>query len=41
MDSAYKKVLVKVCGALALHQVHYVVVGGIAVALNGYFRHSP
>jgi hypothetical protein len=40
MDSKLTSSLLTVCSVLNKHGVDYLVVGGIAVTLHGYFRHS-
>lgn len=40
MDSDLKAHLVALCGLLERSCVHYMLVGGTAVALHGYYRHS-
>ena len=40
MEENLRTSLLTVCGLLEVHKVQYVLVGGTAVALNGYFRHS-
>ncbi|PQJ09946.1 hypothetical protein CJD36_014685 [Flavipsychrobacter stenotrophus] len=38
MDTNLAGTLCKVCGVLNKHSVEYLIVGGIAVAIHGYFR---
>ncbi len=38
MDTNLAGTLCKVCGILNKHSVEYMIVGGIAVAIHGYFR---
>lgn len=40
MEDKLKRSLLKVCEILFKHNVQYLLIGGTAVALNGYFRHS-
>lgn len=40
MDNKLISALLTVCSVLNKHDVDYIVVGGIAVALHGYFRRS-
>lgn len=40
MESKLKNSLLNVCTLLEKHHVQYILVGGTAVALNGYYRHS-
>lgn len=40
MDNNLKNSLLTVCKLLEKHNVQYVLIGGTAVALNGYYRHS-
>ena len=40
MDSKLENSIVKICDTLNKHNVQYMIVGGTAVALHGYFRHS-
>ena len=40
MDNGLRDSLIKVCGLLKKHKVEYMIVGGTAVALHGYFRMS-
>ena len=40
MDNNLKNSLLKVCTLLEKHNVQYILIGGTAVALNGYYRHS-
>jgi hypothetical protein len=40
MESDLVGSLLRVCSALNKHAVEYLLVGGTAVALHGYFRHS-
>ncbi len=40
MDANLKNTLLTVCDLLEKHEVQYIIVGGAAVALNGYYRHS-
>lgn len=40
MESSLKDSLLAVCVLLEKHNVHYMLIGGVAVALNGYYRHS-
>ena len=40
MDSNLKNSLLTVCTLLEKHNVQYILIGGTAVALNGYYRHS-
>ena len=40
MDNGLKSSLLKVCSLLSKHNVEYLVVGGTAVALHGYYRMS-
>ena len=40
MDNAFRSSLLTVCKLLEKHTIQYLLVGGAAVALNGYYRHS-
>lgn len=40
MENNLKNSLLTVCSLLEKHNVQYMLVGGAAVALNGYYRHS-
>ena len=40
MEENFKTVLLSVCALLEKYNVKYMLVGGTAVALNGYYRHS-
>lgn len=40
MDSHLAEIILKLCETLNKHEVKYLAVGGIAVALHGYFRQS-
>ena len=40
MDKGLRTSLLTVCGLLSKHKVEYLIVGGTAVALHGYFRMS-
>lgn len=40
MDNNLKNSLLTVCKLLEKHNVKYILIGGTAVALNGYYRHS-
>lgn len=40
MNSSLSKIIIKICGVLNKHGVQYLIVGGTAVALHGYFRDS-
>jgi hypothetical protein len=40
MDNNLKNSLLNVCRLLQKHNVQYILIGGTAVALNGYYRHS-
>lgn len=40
MESNLADSILKVCGVLNKHSVQYIIVGGAAVALHGYFRRS-
>ena len=40
MEGNLKKSLLTVCSLLEKYNVQYMLVGGTAVALNGYYRHS-
>ena|SRR5690242_18435989 len=40
MENNLKSSLLTVCSLLEKHNVQYMLVGGAAVALNGYYRHS-
>ena len=40
MDDDVTKSLLTVCKLLEKYNVPYMLVGGTAVALNGYYRHS-
>lgn len=40
MDNNLKNSLLIVCKLLEKHEVQYILIGGTAVALNGYYRHS-
>lgn len=39
-DESITESILKVCAALIKHHVEYLIVGGTAVALYGYFRWS-
>lgn len=40
MENTLKDSLLTVCKLLEKHNVQYILIGGTAVALNGYYRHS-
>lgn len=40
MDSALKNNILHICSTLNEHSVQYIIIGGTAVALYGYFRLS-
>lgn len=40
MEDSLKSSLLTVCGLLEKYKISYMLVGGTAVALNGYYRHS-
>ncbi len=40
MESNLKSSLLAICALLEKYEIPYLVVGGTAVALNGYYRHS-
>ena len=40
MEDKLKKCLLSVCRLLEKYSINYIIVGGTAVALNGYYRHS-
>ena len=40
MESDLVNTILRVCGILNRHSIQYMVVGGAAVALHGYYRHS-
>ena len=40
MENNLSDAILKICDALSKHRVEYIVVGGAAVALHGYFRKS-
>ncbi|HEX5154475.1 MAG TPA: hypothetical protein VFW07_23675 [Parafilimonas sp.] len=40
MDNDLKNSLVTICNLLEKFNVQYMLIGGTAVALNGYYRHS-
>ncbi len=40
MEKALGDIILHVCNVLNKHSVQYIMVGGAAVALHGYFRHS-
>lgn len=40
MEDSLKNSLLTVCRLLEKYKISYMLVGGIAVALNGYYRHS-
>lgn len=40
MEETLKDSLLNVCRLLEKHNVQYMLIGGTAVALNGYYRHS-
>jgi hypothetical protein len=40
MEENIKKWLLTVCSLLEKYNVKYLLIGGTAVALNGYYRHS-
>lgn len=40
MNSNLAKVIIRICRILNKHDVQYLIVGGTAVALHGYFRNS-
>ncbi|HZI69254.1 MAG TPA: hypothetical protein VFD44_06070 [Hanamia sp.] len=40
MEDNLKATLITVCKLLEKYNVKYLIVGGTAVALNGYYRHS-
>jgi hypothetical protein len=40
MEDNLKSTLLTVCKLLEKYNVNYIIVGGTAVALNGFYRHS-
>ncbi len=40
MENNLKNSLLTICKLLEKHSVQYILIGGTAVALNGYYRHS-
>lgn len=40
MEDSLKNSLLTVCNLLEKYKVQYILIGGTAVALNGYYRHS-
>lgn len=40
MEDSLRNSLLNVCKLLEKHKVNYMLIGGTAVALNGYYRHS-
>ncbi|MDR6560024.1 MULTISPECIES: hypothetical protein [unclassified Arcicella] len=40
MEDNLKNSLLTICGLFEKHNVQYMIIGGTAVALNGYYRHS-
>lgn len=40
MDDKLRTSLLTICELLEKHSVQYMIIGGTAVALNGYYRHS-
>lgn len=40
MNDSLKKTLLNICTLLEKYHVQYLLIGGTAVALNGYYRHS-
>jgi len=40
MESILTEIILKICSVLNKHSVQYIIVGGTAVALHGYFRPS-
>lgn len=40
MEDSLKNSLITVCELLEKNKIKYLLVGGTAVALNGYYRHS-
>ena len=40
MEEKLKEILLTVCNLLSKYKIQYMLVGGAAVALNGYYRHS-
>lgn len=40
MNSNLDKIIIRICSILNKHSVQYLIVGGSAVALHGYFRDS-
>jgi hypothetical protein len=38
MINNLKNCLLTICGLLEKHKVQYIIIGGTAVALNGYYR---
>jgi hypothetical protein len=40
LEDKLKNSLLTVCGLLEKYDVQYILIGGTAVALNGYYRHS-
>jgi hypothetical protein len=40
MENNLKTSLLTICDLLEKHNVQYMLIGGTAVALNGYYRHS-
>jgi hypothetical protein len=40
MNSSLAEVIVRICSMLNKHDVQYLIIGGTAVALHGYFRYS-
>lgn len=40
MEDSLRESILSVCKLLDKHQVAYMIIGGTAVALHGYYRHS-
>lgn len=40
METSLEKSILSICELLHKHHVQYMIIGGTAVALNGYYRHS-
>lgn len=40
MEDSLKNSLLTVCNLLNKHNIQYMLIGGTAIALNGYYRHS-
>lgn len=40
MNVSFRSSVLAVCKLFQVHEVKYLLVGGVAVALNGYFRQS-